>query len=88
MPEDEARVIHFRYNDAESLADAARQADDDLAGILITPFWHEVFQDQFLPDPEFLQLTRQICGRTEALLIVNIVQRFADPEPFQPPTAE
>ncbi|RKK06246.1 aminotransferase class III-fold pyridoxal phosphate-dependent enzyme [Pseudoroseomonas wenyumeiae] len=74
MPEDKAHVIHFRYNDAESLADAARQAGDDLAGILVTPFRHEIFQDQFLPDPEFLQLARQICDRTEALLIVDDVR--------------
>jgi len=74
MPEDKAHVIHFRYNDAGSLADAVRAAGDDLAGILVTPFRHEVFQDQFLPDPAFLQFAREACDRAGALLIVDDVR--------------
>ncbi|PZP40973.1 MAG: glutamate-1-semialdehyde 2,1-aminomutase [Azospirillum brasilense] len=74
MPEDRVHVIHYLYNDPQSLADAAREAGDDLAGILLTPFRHEIFQDQFLPDPAFLQLARDLCDKVDALLIVDDVR--------------
>ena len=59
LPEDRAHIIYFRYNDLDSLRDAFRQADGDVAGVFATPFRHEVFEDQFLPSAEFAREDRK-----------------------------
>lgn len=74
LPEDRAHIITYDYNDADSLEDAARQAGDDLAGIFATPFRHEVFADQALPNLEYAMAARRICDETGALLIVDDVR--------------
>ena len=46
LPEDKAHVLTYRYNDIDSLTDAVRAADNDLAGIFATPYRHDTFCDQ------------------------------------------
>ena len=74
MPEDRAHMIYYEYNSAESLEAAVRQAGGDLAGIFATPFRHEVFHDQAMPDLEYATTARRICDETGALLIVDDVR--------------
>jgi glutamate-1-semialdehyde 2,1-aminomutase len=74
MPEDRAHMIYYDYNSADSLEEAARQAGDDLAGIFATPFRHEVFHDQAMPDLDYAMAARRICDLTGALLIVDDVR--------------
>lgn len=74
LPEDRAHIIYFRYDDADSLRDAFRQADGDVAGVFVTPFRHEVFEDQFLPSAEFAREARRLCDDADALLIVDEVR--------------
>ncbi|RFC68927.1 MULTISPECIES: aminotransferase class III-fold pyridoxal phosphate-dependent enzyme [Mesorhizobium] len=72
--EDKAHLIHFDFNDAASLRAAADQAGDDLAGIMITAYRHDVQRDQEMTDPAFLAEARAICDRTGAALILDDVR--------------
>jgi glutamate-1-semialdehyde 2,1-aminomutase len=72
--EDRAHLIHFEYNDTASLDAAATQAGDDLAGIIVSAFRHDVGCDQELPSHIFARRCREICNRTGAALIVDDVR--------------
>jgi glutamate-1-semialdehyde 2,1-aminomutase len=73
-PEDRAHLLAYEFNDAESVAKAAAQAGDDLAGILVSPFRHDVFRDQELVDPAFARTLRQLCDERDAALIIDEVR--------------
>ncbi|MFZ9407038.1 MAG: aminotransferase class III-fold pyridoxal phosphate-dependent enzyme [Burkholderiaceae bacterium] len=72
--EDRAHLIPFDYNDPESLEQAARQAGDDLAGILVSAFRHDYGLDQELPSAEFARLARSLCDAKGAALILDDVR--------------
>ena len=73
-PEDRAHFIHYTYNDVASLEAAAAEAGDNLAGIFASPFKHDVFVDQELPDPAYAEAARRICDTKDALLIVDDIR--------------
>ena len=72
--EDKAHLIMFDVNDIASLEAAAAQAGDDLAGMLLSPFRHDVQRDQEMLDPAFLSAARAICDRADAALILDDVR--------------
>lgn len=74
IAEDRAHQIHFEFNSISSLERAAREAGDDLAGVMVSAFLHDAFHDQALTDPEFARYARDLCDRTGALLIVDDVR--------------
>lgn len=74
VPEDRAHLITYVYNDVASLEAAAIAAGDDLAGIVASPFKHDAFVDQQLPDAHYARRARQICDEKGALLIVDDVR--------------
>lgn len=74
LPEDRAHVITYDYNNTDSLKAAAHLAGDDLAGVFASPFKHDAFVDQALPNPEYASQARQICDARDALLIVDDVR--------------
>lgn len=74
VPEDRAYQISYDYNDVASLERAAAEAGDDLAAIFASPFKHDTFVDQELPDPAYARRAREICDRTGAKLIVDEVR--------------
>ena len=74
VPEDRAHLIYFDYNDTQSLADAVRQADSDLAAIFAAPFRHDTFADQSLPDAEYARVARALADEHDALLVVDDVR--------------
>ncbi len=74
LPEDRAHIVYYDYNDAESLGSAFRAHENDVAGVFATPFRHEVFSDQFDPDPEYARAARELCDRSGALLIIDEVR--------------
>jgi glutamate-1-semialdehyde 2,1-aminomutase len=73
-PEDRAHQIFCHYNDIESLEAAVMRAGDDLAAIFASPFKHDAFVDQALPDPAYARRARQLCDERGALLIVDDVR--------------
>jgi len=74
LPDDRAHVLRFRYNDLESVRAAVAEAGDDLAGIVVCPFRHDVRFDQEMVDPEFARGLRTICDMAGAALIVDEVR--------------
>ena len=74
VAEDRAHLIYFDYNDTQALADAVKEAGDDLAGIFAAPFRHDTFTDQTLPDAEYARTARRLADEHDALLIVDDVR--------------
>lgn len=74
LPEDRAHLVYYEYNNAQSLADAFNARAGDVAGVIATPFRHEVFADQHLVNEEYARLARRLCDETGALLIVDDVR--------------
>ncbi|MES2713586.1 MAG: aminotransferase class III-fold pyridoxal phosphate-dependent enzyme, partial [Pseudomonadota bacterium] len=72
--EDRAHLIHYDYNDAASVEVAVEQAGDDLAGILVTAFRHDMARELELPTPEFAQALRSLCDARNAALILDDVR--------------
>ncbi|MAI90044.1 aminotransferase class III-fold pyridoxal phosphate-dependent enzyme [Ponticaulis sp.] len=72
--EDRAHFISYTYNDVESLEAAVAEAGDDLAGIFASPFKHDVFTPQELPDPAYAKRARELCDEKDALLIVDEIR--------------
>ena len=74
LPEDRAHLITYVYNDVASLEAAAIAAGDDLAGIFASPFKHDAFTDQSMPDAAYARRARELCDAKGALLIVDDVR--------------
>jgi glutamate-1-semialdehyde 2,1-aminomutase len=74
VPEEKAFISSYQYNDIASLEAAVAAAGDDLAGIFATPFKHDSFEDQALPDPAYARRARELCDATGAMLIVDDVR--------------
>ena len=53
---------------------AAAEAGDDLAGIMVSPFKHDAGYDQELVDPAFARGLRALCDATGAALILDDVR--------------
>jgi len=74
VAEDRAHLVNYVYNDVESLDAAVRTAGDDLAGIFASPFKHDAFTDQALPDPLYANRARELADKHGALLIADEVR--------------
>ena len=72
--EDRAHLIHFDYNDVRSVENAADQAGDDLAAIIVTAFRHDIARDQEMPSADFARRVREICDGQGAALILDDVR--------------
>lgn len=74
VADDRAHFIYYRYNDVQSLEKAVAEAGDDLAAIFASPFKHDVFVDQQLPDPAYARRARELCDEKDALLLVDDIR--------------
>ncbi|MDQ2067876.1 aminotransferase class III-fold pyridoxal phosphate-dependent enzyme [Xinfangfangia sp. CPCC 101601] len=72
--EDRAHILYCEWNDPASLEAAVAEAGDDLAGIMITAFRHDLGRDQEMPTVEFLSTARALCDKKDALLILDDVR--------------
>jgi glutamate-1-semialdehyde 2,1-aminomutase len=72
--EDRAHIMHFEYNDVASLEQAAAEAGDDLAAVLVSAFRHDVRRDQEMPTAAFATGARAVCDRVGAALILDDVR--------------
>lgn len=73
-PINTAEMRYFTFNDLASVEAAVAAADDDVAGIIVSPFKHDAGHDQELTDPEFARGVRAICDRIGAALIIDEVR--------------
>ncbi|GAB1361377.1 aminotransferase class III-fold pyridoxal phosphate-dependent enzyme [Rhodobacter sp.] len=72
--EDRAHILHCEWNDLASLDVAVASAGDDLAGIILPAYRHDVGRDQEMPDPAFLAKARALCDAKDAMLILDDVR--------------
>jgi glutamate-1-semialdehyde 2,1-aminomutase len=72
--EDRAHQILYDYNDAQSLEQAAGEAGDDLAAIIVSAFRHDLGRDHEMPTAAFAKMAAAIRDRTGAALIVDDVR--------------
>ncbi len=72
--EDRANQIFYDYNDVASLEAAVNEAGDDLAAIFGSPFKHDAFVDQEMPNPAYARRARELCDAKGALLVVDDVR--------------
>lgn len=72
--EDRAHLLYFVFNDADSLRDAAREAGNDLAAVVVSAFRHDLGVAQEEPSKEFAQAARTICDEAGAALILDDVR--------------
>jgi glutamate-1-semialdehyde 2,1-aminomutase len=71
---DRANLGYYAYNDIGSARQAAAEAGDDLAGIVVSPFKHDAGYDQELVDPAFARGLRELCDAAGAALILDDVR--------------
>ncbi len=72
--EDRVHLVHYDYNDIESLRAAAASVGGDLAGVIASAFKHDYGKDQQLADPTFARAVRKLCDDTGAALILDDVR--------------
>jgi glutamate-1-semialdehyde 2,1-aminomutase len=72
--EDRAHILHFDYNDIDSLERAADDAKGDLAALLVSAFRHDLGRDQEMPTPAFARRCRDICDAENGALILDDVR--------------
>ena len=71
---DRVNLGYYTFNDLASVQRAAAEADGDLAGIVVSPFRHDIGVDQELVDPAFARGLRALCDATGAALILDDVR--------------
>jgi glutamate-1-semialdehyde 2,1-aminomutase len=72
--EDRAHLLHFTFNDIESLNTAVAQAGEDLAAIVVSAFRHDLGVPQELPQADFAHAVRAACDGAGAVMIVDDVR--------------
>lgn len=72
--EDRANLGYYTFNDLASVQEAAAEAGNDLAAVMVSPFKHDAGYDQELVDPEFARGLRALCDATGAALILDDVR--------------
>ncbi len=72
--EDRVHLIRYNFNDVESLEQAAAEAGDDLAGIFVSAFKHDLGKPHEATAMAFAKAARAICDTTDAALIVDDVR--------------
>ncbi len=71
---DKENLIHYNFNDIQSVENAINEAGSDLAGVLVSAFKHDNIVDQELPSADFAQYLRKRCDELDAALIVDEVR--------------
>lgn len=72
--EERAFISTYTYNDVASLEAAVAAAGDDLAAVFATPFKHDSFEDQLMPDAAYARRARELCDAADAMLIVDDIR--------------
>ncbi|MBW2063139.1 MAG: aminotransferase class III-fold pyridoxal phosphate-dependent enzyme [Deltaproteobacteria bacterium] len=72
--EDRTNVLTFPFNDLNTLKELVQANQDELAGIIVTPFKHEFAHDLEMPTQAFLEGLKGICKADGPLLIMDDVR--------------
>ena len=72
--EDRVHLIRYDFNDVASIERAAMEAGNDLAGVFVSAFKHDLGKTHEAPTAAFAQAARRICDKAGAALIVDDVR--------------
>ncbi len=72
--EDRAHLMHFTFNDIDSLKSAVAEAGEDLAAIVVSGFRHDLGVPQELPKQDFATAVRAACDTSGAAMVVDDVR--------------
>lgn len=74
-PEEEfANYPTYEFNNTENLRQVVAEHDDDIAGIVVSAYKHDVPHRQEAVDLEFARTVRELCDQKDALLILDDVR--------------
>ncbi|WP_339820757.1 aminotransferase class III-fold pyridoxal phosphate-dependent enzyme [Sulfitobacter dubius] len=72
--EDRAHLLHFTFNDVDSLVAAVADAGGDLAAIVVSAFRHDLGIPQELPTEAFAHAVRKHCDDSGAVMVLDDVR--------------
>jgi len=74
LSEDREHIHTFHWNDLDELEVLFRKHEGRIAGVIMTPYHHPVFDDSQMAAPGFWDGIRGLCDRENALLILDDVR--------------
>lgn len=72
--EDRAHLMHFEFNDTDSVRATVAEAGDDLAAIVVSGFRHDLGVPQEMPTQDFADAVRKACDEIGAAMVVDDVR--------------
>lgn len=73
-PEDRANIVFFQWNDLDDFMKKYEANKNDFAGVIVTPFRHEAFENSAMPGPEYYKTIRKVCDDSNAIMIMDDVR--------------
>jgi glutamate-1-semialdehyde 2,1-aminomutase len=67
-------VATFQYNNLESLKNVVADNKGQVAAIILTPYRHDLFFNQEMPAPGFLEGVRDLCDQEGIVLVLDDVR--------------
>lgn len=74
IEEDVKNNIYVEWNNFDQLKKVVEENKDDIACFMSTPYWHPIFADNQLPDPEYWQKVRKLCTDNGIVLAIDDVR--------------
>lgn len=74
IEEDVKNNIYVEWNNFDQLEKVVEENKDDIACFMSTPYWHPIFADNQLPDPEYWQKVRKLCTDNGIVLAIDDVR--------------
>lgn len=74
VDEDVHNNIYVEWNDFEKLKQVVEENKDEIACFMSTPYWHPVFTDNKLPEPDYWQKVRKLCTDNGIVLAIDDVR--------------
>lgn len=74
VEEDVHNNIYVDWNDFEQLKRVVEENKHNVACFMSTPYWHPVFTDSKLPDPDYWQKVRKLCTDNGIVLAIDDVR--------------
>ncbi|HOO37307.1 MAG TPA: aminotransferase class III-fold pyridoxal phosphate-dependent enzyme [Deltaproteobacteria bacterium] len=73
-PADRSDFILMPWGDIDSFKGLVEKYQDEIAGVMLTPYHHPVFADQRLPEKNYFSEIRSLCDRYGIVLIIDDIR--------------
>ncbi|MBN1119484.1 MAG: aminotransferase class III-fold pyridoxal phosphate-dependent enzyme [Anaerolineae bacterium] len=72
--EDKANIVYFNWNDLEQFERLVEKHRGDVAGVIMTPYYHPACAPSIMPAEGFWKGVREICDREGMLIILDDIR--------------